>query len=781
MSSQNDFPNRSGAPVIRIGLRNPSSTSDSAPTANRSVALLEKALTQRPDDQRLTYFLALALYQDKNQEDSRHLFERLSADTNRSEWTTRASLMLALLRAKEKRWTHAAGTLAHMNDQPASGISFENVKRTLSDLVSFHSTDLKTFASQVRQLMQNSEFSTIAPAFWTLISRQVESGDFAAASSIVSDGFRFLPPWRTAVLSDRKLAHSVALICLMGGEPSVATAIWNDLQIQDPSDIGITHTLFVNALAQALHHEKNGDERAYAAWQKVLANAVVLLEDQQFWKNFLRRRCESYEDDSALNSSTAVCERLQLALGKWLPRDSPQGVALVWEIASAKSLRQLGGLPNITNGYVCGVQMLRQLGLTESVGSLLSQLINDASSNPGTIRITKSKASNADGSPLFHTLPKGSDLRRHTRMFSRFGAAQALLEEDSPERALSHLDEVCCERCVSYAAPENSGGEWWPRVCHEQCEHFKAENPAYAGLEEGGKRLWRDAIELALEAHMTVANQAITARPPQVETGVSHWSSALRLAGAVDERKRIEREIEDQVYAVTESLSDKSNYDDAIAVLDGTYDFWNGETRVMFGVSLGRMLNLRGVGLTRRATPDWEGALSDFQRAWKLNPQLPIRLMNLVHASRGVAIEVNGSDSREAAQILLNVYQPLLDGLGHFPQERELPSLMETVKSDLSRLRDNLKEQSIFKAAVDDDEGELEYLRLVAEIESLGQARPDLRVKVLSAIATTGTPLPETSELRIKVLNDTATAWTTIADNPPAPRIQVLGPSTNDE
>jgi hypothetical protein len=791
MSSQNDIQNTSAPSRVRVLDNSRDSTSD-----GRVEALLTNSLAKHPEDQRLAYFLCLALYQSNKTEDAKRLLERLSADPKRSEWTARACVLFALLQAKEKYWIGVEETLARIDhDCP-----LPRVERNLSELLSLRSSDFETLAIQVRDLLQaqqhddafatikstlsmseNSEFPALSPALWRLVSHYVNKEDFETAAKMLCAGFNLFPAWRTSVLSDTKLAHAVALLCLIGGERSAGTRIWEDLQLSDHSNVETAHALFVSGFAEASHYEQSGNEMALAAWKRVVRNGVLLIEDQCFWRDFLQQRSKIYECDSVPLNSDELCDFLELMLGKWLPLDSPQGLALIWEIVSARWLKRLGGLPSGAHNYVCGIYMLRQLGFTEALSNFLSHLSQDVSRSPETIKIAKSQVRNADGATVFYTRPTSDELRRQARLFSRFGAAQALLEQSFPERALSCMDAVSCDQCVSHGPKENGLNDWWPRVCQEQCQEFKSENPGYVGLDEGGKRLWRDATELALEAHMTLANHQLATRPPQVETGVAYWCVALRLADAIDQRNKIERDIEDHVYGLTEVLLENEHHDAAITLLEGIYNAWRPAAREIFGVPLARILNIRGVARAEGQQRDWAGAVSDFRRSWELNPHLPIRLMNLVHASRGLAIEVNKTDSRQAAQVLLSIREPLIDGLNRFIHEPELPTLMDRLKSDLEQLSSNLKEESILKAAAGDYQGELEDLRLAAELVSSGENKPALRIKVLAQAEVATEPLPENSELRIKVLDDTSTAWTSPVAGPSTGQVKVLERPTSAE
>jgi tetratricopeptide (TPR) repeat protein len=801
MSSQTDIQNLPAPSRVRVLGNSRDSTPDPAasPKVNaRAEALLKDSLAKHPEDQRLIYFLCLSLHQSNKKEDARRLLQRLSTDTNRSEWTARASVILALLLAKENCWSTVGEILARFDHEPPSPLPYvESSKRNVLELLSLHSNNFEMFVLQVRELLraehyddafsaiksaltvsENSESPASSPLLWRLVFHYVNQQDFEAAATMLCAGFNRSPAWRTSVLSDKKLAHSVALICLIGGERSAATRIWEDLQLSDHSNVETAHALFVSGFAETSHYKQSGNEMALAAWKRVVRNGVLLIEDECFWRDFLQQRSEVYNYDSVPLNSDELCDFLELMLGKWLPLDSPQGLALIWEIVSARWLKRLGGLPSGTHSYVCGIHMLRQLGFTEALGNFLSHLSRDVSRSPETIKIAKSQVRNAEGSTVFYTRPTSDELRRQARLFSRFGVAQALLEQSFPERALSCMDAVSCDQCVSHGSKENGvSDDWWPRVCQEQCGEFKSENPGHVGLDGGSKRLWLDATELALEAHIALANQCLATRPPQVETGVAHWSVALRLADAIGQRSEIEGAIEDHVYGLTEALLEGDNHDATIALLEGIYHVSRPAAKEVFGISLARNLNIRGVARAEREEPDWAGAVSDFQRSWELNPHLAIRLMNLIHASRGLAIEVNKTDSRKAAQILLSIRKHLLDGLNRFTREPELPVLMERLKSDLAQLSSNLKEESIFKKADGDYQGELEDLRLAAELVSSDEANAALRIKILPQAEVATEPFPETCELRIKVLDDTSTAWT----SPVAGQVKVLEPSTSGE
>lgn len=816
MSSGNDTSNcsDSAALVDLVGNDRTSWVSSQSVNIPAAVVMLEEAVAQHPEDQRLAYSLALLFCQSERQKEGERLLNCLRSDPAKSEWTKRAHLLTAVLRAKEERWSDVVETLGQTDAALSSdSTDLEIRKRRLLALAMLHSNrlnellelipdDFEIFCLQARGLIRAERYDqalaaintagglaqdsdpahhTLARLLCNVTSRYVSEGRWETAARGLRECLSLNAGLRRFVLSQGKLAEVLALISLLGGDRTTATNLWEQQQLQHPSHStpGVTHALLVSSLSEALHHEEAGrPELAATAWLRVLRNGVLLLHDLCFWQDFIGRRAQAYKLGTNLQSASDMGEFLVQMLRKWLPPNSSLGLALNWEIASAGALRRMGGLPvGELPGETCvyGVHMLRQLSVTTGFGHFISELRGKLSRGPETIRFHKSHLKNSDGGSALLTLPTVEEFSRQTRYFSRFGAAQVLLDQEFPEQALALLDQVACDRCISHQTDQTCLDGWWPRVCHEECDDFRAGNPGYLELENAGYRLWRDATELVLEAHLQAAGAALAITPLGVTKIVEHWREAVRLSAAVAKQDKVEEGIATHVLALAQVLFEQRNLDDAIDLLEGACSVCRPDVCGELEGSLSEILNSRGVARAQQTEPDWKGALRDFSRSVELNRFVPLRLLNLIHALRARAVEVHRSDSRAAAHFLLRARNELVDGFRRFTQESEFPVLMEQLKVDQEFIGRNLKRESILKAARGDHQGELDDLRLACELASSETDQASLRIKLVQKAPS---PLPAsepgTSEPRIRLLDTGVPEWTPTSEPSIASRIKVL-------
>jgi tetratricopeptide (TPR) repeat protein len=475
-----------------------------------------------------------------------------------------------------------------------------------------------------------------------------------------------------------------------------AVTMEEQAQRLNPMDGAATHALLIVSLREVVQAEATEEQAEIGqVWQRVIRNTALLLHNETFWEEW-RTRCEKrYEMLIDQHAIAEVRHRLEQSLLDCLPLPSTLGVALRREFTAAQVLAQAGGFPcSGMDGHrlVCGPQMLRHLGFERQFGRFARAVADQQTQQtPG--------------------------MQHFKRLFSRLGEAQVLLEHGFPQEALGALQRACCKTCASDSHQCNLEAKWLPHVCQAHCSDFALGNPAYAAWEDRRDRLWQDAVALASEACVALANAQMTVTPMQFESIVMHWQDALRFARTAGTVETTQEKLVDGILGRAANLTEHEQLDDAIALLDQAHSLFQEPFRGQLQGRLAALLSERGVAAASRPNPDWDASFRDIRRSIEINPHVPRRVSRFARALRRRAVEVYEEDRHTAARLLLEALRVLGTGLERFPQEEEnLEAQVIKLEGDMEALGFLLYEDGVTQAGSGEYEGGLEDLWLAYEL-----------------------------------------------------------------
>lgn len=680
-----------------------------------AITMMRRAAAKWPQEPCLTYELALLLCQTGNWTEGLSLLHELSEEIEGSEWTERARLALGASYISGGRWDEAADILMLQDESNVGSTPPERYSLLaasllhagrLGELLSVRSEDEQVLYYQSCGLMDagrtveainllrralrdggstEAARNLLANALCAAARQGALAGDWKGTAAAIREAISLEPEWCASLEWDTDLVNAFALVFLLAGERAEATALWERLQRSEP--LSTSHLLLIAAFCEtARNGEPAQNSSAFNAWQRVIRNAAMLLHDELFWKDWAILCQERFGSKIDSQAVSGLQNRLGLYLKTLLPITTPLGVELRSELEAARTLKQAGGL-NISASseqiIICGYQMIQSLHYEQELGQFIRYLITkEAQAARPMIALEQLLSRYYDIAPP-PTALEAEHIRKLLRYFSSLRGAQVLLESGHPRKALEALTHACCQHCARIFSRDNFGAEWIPSVCVEGCRSFNADNPAYSKLDNRGKRLWQDAVNLAIEAYMGMADGCITSVPMNLEEASNHWEQALNLSDIARVGTRTQRALVERVSGRVTALIKQGQFDDAIDLLENVLELCDETFQGELGGQLAETLSYRGVRALKESTPEWEAALSDFRRAVELNPYVPLWLQNLAITLRRYADDLFDQDPQKARELLMEALFVLKGGLLDFPNDEGLTRQMNELTFDI--------------------------------------------------------------------------------------------------
>lgn len=322
------------------------------------------------------------------------------------------------------------------------------------------------------------------------------------------------------------LPADAPLLTLLTGDRPAAITAWRRQLMKTPADMVVVHSLAVASFWQARELEDSGAwEHAEQVWRESLACWAVVLADDGYWIGWRQARAACY-GHAVTPADTA---RMRADLGRYLvdllaeqaqrhadagrPQQAAgyRGLVLMLEpeLAAARTLSEVGGLPlpdDPAGTLACGPGYLRMIGRAKEFGEFVA--VTDAAHGTGP--------------------ESAAALRRLRWSFGELSGAFSLLEHRQVEAALAELPEFHRHRLSELpddcADPENHGQ---PQECGH-CQDFLDRNPAYTYLPKRRARLLWDAVELAVRAHLRLAQDLLTTG--QIGEAMTELAEAITVA-----------------------------------------------------------------------------------------------------------------------------------------------------------------------------------------------------------------------------------------------------------
>lgn len=680
-----------------------------------AIKMMRQAAAKGDHEPCLTYELALLLCQSGNRAEGLSLLHKLSEKTEGSEWTERARLALGALYLSEERWDEAADTLRPQEESNVSSTSSERDgllaasllhAGRLEELLSVKSDDEQVLYYQACGLVDagriveaidilrralRAERGTeaarhlLANALCVAAGHRASAGDWKEAAATIREAISFEPEWLESLEWDTDLVNAFALIFLRAGERAEARRLWERLQHLEP--VSTAHFLLIAAFWEATRDRvPDQTTSAFDAWRRVIRNAAMLLHDEVFWEDWAGLCQERFGSKIERQVVSGLQDRLGLYLRTLLPITTPLGVELRSELEAARTLKQAGGLATSASSgqtIICGYQMIQSLRYEQELGQFIRALVDEEAQAVNAIKTLEQLLHRYYDTPPPQGSPETEHIRKLLRYFSSLRGAQVLLDSGHPRKALEALKHVCCQRCARIPFRESYGAEWIPRVCVESCRSFNADNPAYSKLGNRGNRLRRDAIDLAIEAYLGLADSYLTTIPMNLEEASNHWEQALNLSDVAGVETQTQRALVERASGRLPALLKLDQFDEAIELLESVLDLCDETFQGELGGQLAEILNYRGVQALKKSLPEWEAALCDFRRAVELNPYVPLWLQNLVITLRMRAADVFEQDPQRARGLLTEALFVMTHGLRDFPGDERLTGQMNELTVDL--------------------------------------------------------------------------------------------------
>ncbi len=436
-------------------------------------------------------------------------------------------------------------------------------------------------------------------------------------------------------------------------------------QRSDPSDrtlahdIGLFHYWWAKALEQ-----KEAFDAADEVWRHVIANWAMVLEDDIFWQDWCGRKSEVYKVDIPQGDVQAVRdqlkERLQTDLADYSSRRNrgdrsgrtsegdPLDLVFELETRAIQELERVGGFPapgDQGEKVVYGPLMLRRLGLSSAFSQFIASLGPiDSEVSDMFARLLQLLIDEELDESLFDTKSR----KKLMQYFSQLGIPSVYLDRSQPQHALAVLSRRCCHQ--ANLASELANGsrkhvEWLPFICYESCPQFDECNPAYAAMDNGDQVLFGHAVELAIEAHMRMAELFIAAEQMEVQQAFTEWQKAVALAEEIDKAKETHSAIIEVIIGRAIVLEKRKKLDEAIGLLDATVNLYQDDR---LQGKLAELLTDQGVKAGNEER--WEDAVKSLRRAHQLNPHVPRARNNLIIALRGYAAHCHSEGDHNRAR-----------------------------------------------------------------------------------------------------------------------------------
>lgn len=477
--------------------------------------------------------------------------------------------------------------------------------------------------------------------------------------------------------SEADTATLEALAFILSGRRQDAMRALEEAFRSNPASGAVAHSLGLVSYYTAHSAERDEDFKAASqAWRRVIAAWAVILHDETFWEGLRLDAQKRYEAGVSVQDVTALREEIKRHLIKIFSArpvedasDAPARRAKGWqshegllhqEIRAASALQEAGGftLSGVKDKkLVCGPLMIQLLGCQVEFGRFVASLQTQTPNSvpeiyevlqellgPGFKRPDDRRA----GSP---------QRQRLMRYFSQLGTAQALLELSRPLEALEALADAACRRCRGSKRRDGArkgAPRYQIKVCADDCPQFELLNSGYAGTRLKGARLTQDAVELAIDAHLTVAQSAITAAAMNKKTACAHWSEALERAKVLGEEagQETQRRIVAAAAGRGQVLCAAKRWDEAVNLLEQARGICRGRHQQEMTGWLAEALNGRGVVAANSKPPRWEEAVESLRRAVSLSPHTIRPRINLCRSLFGWGMQ-HLEEGRESAAIRL--------------------------------------------------------------------------------------------------------------------------------
>ncbi len=384
---------------------------------------------------------------------------------------------------------------------------------------------------------------------------------------------------------------ATALTHLRNDEREHAERLLTESHRADPAEFRVTHTLALMTTWRLVDRVSSGRPVPDDDWRLCLGLWACLLADPAFWTWFAHDASRRYRAEVPPGDVNAVRERLERRLHETVTRCAGDNLAAVFdlEVRAARLVAVRGGVATGTAGrrIPCGPLLVDHLDLHQECRDLTAGLW--ASTD--------------------------EQVRRTAQYFSQLGPARVLVDGNAPGAALAGLRDLRCPNCRTTASDEPA-----PLVCDRKCPDFRRLNPAYTHPGAGRLRLRADAVVLTVEAHLRVAEAAVSAREPDPATARQHWHALQALPEAAEPFRR---HVTDVVLGRVRFLR-RSRLDDAIALLEALplNESTAADDRVSGEVArtLSTLLVQRGVDTANRGPADPTRAEADLRRAARLHP-----------------------------------------------------------------------------------------------------------------------------------------------------------------
>ena len=452
---------------------------------------------------------------------------------------------------------------------------------------------------------------------------------------------------------------AAALIFLQAGRRSEAMDAIEEARRCDPADGRLAHALFLVCYHTARGVGAHGLE--VGIWERAIASWAALLRDERFWDGWRKRAWQRYKTEPPRATIAELRRQIEQSVSEFLDDGLAQTseprrlrVFLRRELRGAELLQSRGGFPlhgQEGPALLCGPLMIRFLKLERAFGDFIAS----------------------------------RDARELRICFSSLGGARALLDLERPQEALAALQNLACSRC---GEPLASGAQPTPEVpagCTATCPSFDSLNPGYAGLPGKANALAADALELAVEAHLAVAQLALTASPTDLEAALAGWRGALRLSTRQGREEEVCRKITELALGRVTALEIPARVGEAVALLEAVETVCDGRTDPDLIGRLAELLTVRGIEAANDVASRWEDAVNDLRRAVGYNSYSPHAVCNLGTALRGWASVQE--DPAAAVPLLEEAIQVLEEGVRRFPEPKDIAEELRKAREELASIR----------------------------------------------------------------------------------------------
>ncbi len=469
-----------------------------------------------------------------------------------------------------------------------------------------------------------------------------------------------------------------ALTFLLAGQRQEAMRLLEEMLRHNPGDGVRIHSFGLAAYYTARWLELDGKLiEAEQTWHRAIGSWVAILHDEVFWAKWKLQAQERYRADVSNRDAEVVRKEIEEELAKALPeaggeQQMPNRNGLIerqqrWErlllreLRAAAILKDCGGfsLANLASEkLICGPLTIQLLGAQVDFGRFVSQLRDQGEDQGDEIMALLRRLLGGESDLPDPRLPDSGQKKQLMSYFSQLGAAQALFDLSRPEDALAALSDAACQRCRAAASTHQSYSRSASQqivVCPDSCLDFDYFNPGYAGLTGKGDSLRRDAIELAVQAYLALAQSEITAATANTQAACAHWRKGIELSKELGSQanEQTQRRIVEMTLGRAQVLQRGEKLDEAITLLEVTEGVCDDRYGQELVGRLAELLAERGVGACNEQPPRWEPGVNDLRQALSLNPHVARLRANLCAALQLWALQYHQQWRNDAAIGLL--------------------------------------------------------------------------------------------------------------------------------